>query len=84
MDTAERIKKMVLGGHVLDDEGAWVPIGQRAAVEKKILGRLIAGKVLCNGHWVPIPQAIETARKEGLAPPQETKSIARRRPPKGV
>lgn len=84
MDTAEKIKKMVLGGHVLDDEGAWVPIGQRSAVEKKILGRLMAGKVLSNGHWVPIAQAIETARKEGLAPPQETKSIARRRPPKGV
>lgn len=84
MDTAEKIKKMVLGGHVLDDEGKWVPIGERAAVEKKILGRLMAGKVLSNGHWVPIPQAIETARKEGLAPPQETKSIARRRPPKSV
>jgi hypothetical protein len=84
MDTVERIKKMVLGGQVLDDEGAWVPLGQRAAVEKKILGRLMAGKVLCNGRWAPIPQAIELARKEGLAPPQETKTISRRRPPKSA
>ncbi|HUI93344.1 MAG TPA: hypothetical protein VLX68_13945 [Chitinivibrionales bacterium] len=84
MDAAEKIKKMVLAGHVLDDEGAWVPLGQRSAVEKKILGRLMAGKVLSNGHWVPISQALETARKEGLAPPPETKAISRRRPPRGV
>ncbi len=84
MNTAEKIKKSVIEGNVLDDQGNWVPLVERMDVEKKILDRLTGGKVLCNGRWVPIPQAKETARKEGLAPPQETRSFSRRRAPKSV
>ncbi len=84
MDTFDKIKNLVLEGNVLDDQGVWVPLAERMEVEKKILERIAAGKVLRNGRWVPIPQARQSAGKEGIAPPQETRSLVRRRAPKSV
>lgn len=83
MDMIDNIKTMVWNGKVLDDQGAWVPLAQRMEVEKKILDQLSAGKVLCEGRWVPIRQAKEAAiRGGGIAPPQETRSLGKRRAPR--
>jgi hypothetical protein len=84
MDTIDKVKKLVLEGNVLDDQGAWVTLAARKDTEKKIIDRLTGGKVLCNGRWVPIPQAKESCPKEGIEPPQETRSLGKRRAPKIV
>jgi hypothetical protein len=84
MDTGDIIKKKVLEGQVLDDQGAWVPLVERRGMEKKILDGLFAGKVLSKGQWVSIPQARETAIKESLAPPGETRGPGQRRVPKSL
>jgi hypothetical protein len=84
MDTIKRIKNLVIEGKVLDDQGAWVLLSERMNTEKKITDRLSGGKVLCNSRWIPVKQALDSCRKEGLEPPQETRSLGKRRAPKGV
>jgi hypothetical protein len=84
MDTIKKIKNMVIEGKVLDDQGAWVLLSERMNTEKRIVDRLGGGKVLCNGRWIPIQQARDWCRNEALAPPQETRSLGKRRAPKGV
>jgi hypothetical protein len=84
MDIIKKVKNLVIEGKVLDDQGVWVLLSERLATEKKILERLSGGKVLCEGRWIPIRQSIDSCRKDGVPPPQETRSLGKRRAPKGV
>lgn len=84
MDTIKKIKNLVIEGKVLDDQGVWVLLSERMKTEKKIIDRLGNGNVLCNGRWIPIKQALASCIKEGIEPPQETRSLGKRRAPKGV
>jgi len=84
MDMLKKVKNMVIEGKVLDDQGAWVLLSERMATEKTIIDRLSGGKVLCEGRWIPVRQARDACGKDGVPPPQETRSLGKRRAPKGV
>jgi hypothetical protein len=81
VDTIDRIKKKILDGLVLDDQGAWVPITQRKEAEKNFSDRVISGKVLCQGRWVPLQQAGAIAKDEDVALSQQKNSGAGYRNP---
>ncbi len=84
MDTVGKIKNFVVEGLVLDDQGAWVKLVERKDTESKIIDSLATGKVLCNGRWVPVKQALKACGKDGVDPPQETRSLGKRRAPRSV
>jgi hypothetical protein len=84
MDTVDKIKKLIFDGYVLDDQGAWVPLSERLETEKKIVERLSSGKVLCNGHWVPIRKAQEACVPEDVPVTEDTKSLNKRRAPRSA
>jgi len=65
MDTIDKVKKLVLEGNVLDDQGAWVTLAARKDTEKKIIDRLTGGKVLCNGGGFPFRKRKSPAERKG-------------------
>jgi hypothetical protein len=84
MDNVDKIKKLVLDGYVLDDQGAWVPLSERLETEKKIVERLSSRKVLCNGRWVPISKAQESCAPENTPVTEDTKGFNKRRAPRSA
>jgi hypothetical protein len=56
-DIPETIRQKILGGNVLDDNGAWVPINVMLAKERDFMRHLENGEVIVNDRWVTIEEA---------------------------
>lgn len=62
MSLPANIQEKVLKGFVLNDQGEWIAISEKAKKEREFLSHLEAGEVLCNGKWMKISEAIKIQR----------------------
>jgi hypothetical protein len=58
MSIPKRIEQKVYSGMILDEHGQWITMAEKINKELLFLENLEAGKVLWNGQWLPIHEAL--------------------------